>query len=93
MEPWEKARAVLVEAKAEGMEWERAWLNAMRAFCPPRTAPAEVHEYFEVERALQHELKPWWQSAYENRDMTVEEFEKASSQVEKRLDELFSAAA
>lgn len=74
------------------MPWEQAWLNAMRSFCPPRTANPAVHAYFEAERALMHEVKPWWQAAFENRDVTVQEFEVAAAKSEKRLDGLMTAA-
>lgn len=90
-EPSQKAARVLVEAKRSGMPWNQAWLNAMRAFCPPRTADPAVHAYFEAERALMHEVKPWWQAAFEDRDVSAAEFETVSAQSEKRLDQLMSA--
>ncbi len=91
-EPSQKAGRILAEAKRAGMPWNQAWLNAMRSFSPPRTADPGVLAYFESERALMHEMKPWWQSAFEDREVTVEEFESAAAQSEKRLDAVLATA-
>ena len=89
-DPSRKARLVLIEAKKAGMPWEQAWLNAMRSFSPPRTARKELLENMKAERALLHEVKPFFQAAYENRDVLVGEFERAQARAEKRLDSLMA---
>ena len=38
-----------------------------------------------------HEVKPWWQAAFEGRDVSVDEFESVAAQSEKRLDSLMAA--
>jgi hypothetical protein len=92
MDPWEQVSAVLAEAKRKGWPWDLAWLNAMRTFCPPRTASVQYQAAMQQERDLLHELRPWWQASYEGRDVTIEEFERASDLAEKRLDSLLVAA-
>lgn len=92
MDPWQQVSTVLAEAKQRGWAWDLAWLNAMRAFSPPRTCSRELAAALEQERALLHEIRPFWQAAYEGREVTAAEFEAASEQAEKRLDSLLLAA-
>jgi hypothetical protein len=89
-DPSHKVRMVLIEAKKAGMPWEQAWLNAMRSFSPPRTCGPGLRATMEVERSLIREVKPWFQAAYEDRDVSIDEFERASARAEKRLDSLMA---
>jgi hypothetical protein len=91
-DPSHKVCLVLMEAKKAGMPWEQAWLNAMRSFSPPRTCGPSLRATMEIERSLIREVKPWFQAAYEDRDVSVSEFERASARSEKRLDSLMALA-
>lgn len=84
---------VLAQAKREGVGWDLAWLWAMRAFCPPRTCSRQLREALEEERELLHEVRPFWQAAYEGREVTGQEFEEALAHTERRLDSVLCSAA
>jgi hypothetical protein len=96
LNPWEQIGRVLAEAKRNGLPWNAAWNRAMRCFSPERTDGAAdlelVRLELEKEREIQKELVPFWRAAYEDRDPTVAEWEKASKQIERRLDDLFAVA-
>lgn len=90
MTPWEQVGTVLREAKAQGLTWHRAWLNAMRAYSPPRTCGEDLRRAMADERELLHEVKPFLQAAYEDREVEASEYETAQAASEKRLDALMS---
>jgi hypothetical protein len=94
MDPWEQVSAVLAEAKREGLPWDEAWFKAMRSLSPERTATVsqQLRDALAEERDLMREVKPWWRAAYEGREVTVDEFERASEKTEKRIDSLLAAA-
>ena len=100
MHPWEQVRAVLAEAKAEGKTWDQAWSQMMRAlFTPPRGGDRLDSGYdphlraaMDEDRSLLREVKPWLKAAYEDAEVELSEFERASLEAEKRLDGLMAAA-
>jgi len=93
--PWEQIGRVLAEAKRNRLPWNAAWREAMRTLSPERTGGPGidlVKDELAKERELQKELAPFWRAAYEDREPTLEEWEKASKQIERRLDEMFAPA-
>ena len=93
---WEQVGAILRECKAEGLPFDGehgAWFKALRSLFPERRTaiPKVVRLELEKERDLLRECKPFFQAAYEDRDVTAEEFEAASVKTEKRLDALLAA--
>lgn len=94
---WEQVGAVLAECKREGLPFDGedgAWFKAMRSIFPERktATPKVVRLELAKERDLLRECKPFFRASYENREVTVEEFEAASVRTEKRLDALLAAA-
>lgn len=83
--------AVLAEAKRDGLEWEQAWYLGMEALRPPVSSPKAMRNALAEERALLQETKPWWQAAYEGREVLADEFEQVSARTERRLDQIASA--
>ena len=95
VEPLGEAIVILVGCKEEGLSFESAWRTVMRAFSPPQEEQAYgryVAPAFEADRQLLRELRPHYQAAYEDREVTIAEFEAASDQTERRLDRLLVAA-
>ncbi len=94
MNPWEKAGEFLATAKEEGLPWEFAWERLMELFTwRPRTGYGPlIRDELATDRALLRECKPWWQAAYQDREVTVDEWEQASASAEKRLDALMTSA-
>jgi hypothetical protein len=92
--PWEQVGAVLAEAKKEGMPWGEAWDRLMELFSwRPRTGYGPlIRDELATDRDLLRECKPWLQAAYEDREVTVPEWEQASASAEKRLDDLMAPA-
>ena len=83
--------AVLAEAKRDSIGWEDAWFLGMEALRPPRSSPKAMRNALAEERALLQETKPWWQAAYEGREVLADEFEQVQARSERRLDQLASA--
>lgn len=90
---WEEVTKALTDAKREGLSWERAWPKAMRSLSPEKMIglPQELRDDLAAERDLMREVKPWFRAAYEDREVTVEEFERASEATERRLDAVLVA--
>lgn len=92
--PLSEAGNILTAAKEKGVPFDTAWLRVMRAFSPPQDRQfriAAVTATFEADRNLLRELRPYWQAAYESREVTAAEFERTSELTERRLDELMAA--
>jgi hypothetical protein len=94
LNPWEQVTLVLTESKREGLPWDDAWFKAMRTLSPEKTTGYGplVRKGLEEERDLLRECRPWLQAAYEDREVTVAEFERASVEAEKRLDSIMQPA-
>ena len=94
MDPWQQVSTVLAEAKRKGLPWDDAWFKAMRSLSPEKTSTVSptVRKVLAVERDLMREVRPWFRAAYEDREVMVDEFEKASALTEKRLDSVLCAA-
>lgn len=95
MNPWEQVGLVLAESKREGLPWEEAWFKALRTLSPEKTTGygPTVHDALALERDLMREVRPWFQAAYEDREVTADEFDVAVARTEKRLDQLLAVAA
>lgn len=66
----------------------------MRSLSPERTTVYGplVRKGLAEDRDLLRECEPWLRAAYENRDVTVDEFEKAQARTERRLDAVMALA-
>ncbi len=93
MKAWQQVFAILAEAKRDGLAFEAAWYRAMESLKPERSCPPHIRKVLDEERDLLREGKPFWRAAYENRDLAAEELERASAEVEKRLDSVLCQAA
>lgn len=69
------------------MPWEDAWYKGMEGLKPPVNTPKAMRLSMAEDRALLQETKPWWQAAYEGREVTIEEYEQALTRTERRWDQ------
>ena len=78
----------MAEAKRDRTPWEEAWFKAIRTLSPERTTGYGpfIRKALEEDRDLLRECKPFLRAAYEDREVTVAEFEAARNRAEKRLD-------
>lgn len=93
MSPWEKIGAVLLEAKRQGLPWNRAWMKAMEALSPERTTGfgEMIRPELEEDRDLLRECKPFIRACYEGGEVDLRELERAQDDAEQRLDTLMAA--